>query len=103
RGIGVVIPASHMRVAVDPAARELPHVARHLGVSLEANEPRLDVKALALETACPADVSRFVEPRLELDEHRDVLAGDGGAPQRVADRRRTAGPVQRELDRLNLR
>ena len=48
------------------------------------------------------DIVRFIEPCLELHDHRDVFAGDGRAAQRVPNRRRSARPIQRQLDRTHL-
>src|SRR2546430_11348055 len=47
----------------------------------------------------PADVELLVEARLQLDEHRHVLAGGGRPAQRLPDRRRSSR--DRKSTRLN--
>ena len=99
-GVGVVIAGPDVRVAPHPAADPPPpaHDERELRVRLQAHEARHDVDAVPLEAARPLDIPGLVEPGLHLHQHRDVLAAGGGAAERVPDGRRSAGPVQRELD-----
>jgi hypothetical protein len=61
------------------------------------------VHAVALERARPGDVVRLVEARLQLDQHRHLLARLRRVGQRAHDRRVAARPVQRGLDRQHLR
>ena len=69
---------------------------------LQAYESRDNVDAVALQTTRPMDIVCFIEPCLEFHDHRDVFAGDGGAAERVPNRRRSARPIQRQLDRPHL-
>ena len=90
-GARVVVPRADVRVA--PQRRALaPHDERDLRVHLETDEAVDDVGAGRLERARPADVVLLVEPRLELDQRRDLLAGArrrrGARPRRPTGRPR---------------
>ena len=78
------------------------HDQRHLAVRLQADHPVHDVDAGPLELACPLDVVRFVEARLELDEDGDLDTALGSTDQTADDRTVTTGAVERHLDRLDL-
>src|SRR5207253_8172823 len=69
------------------------------GVGLEGRDSGGHVDASRLEALRPADVQLLVESRFQLNEHGYVLAESGRSPQCVPQRRRPAGPIQRELDR----
>ena len=86
-----------MQVAAD-AVLLAAHDERDLAVRLEAGEAVDDVAAGLFQLARPVDVVLLVKARLELDEHRDLLAVFGGADQRGDDRRIAADAVQRLLD-----
>ena len=107
RGIGIVVAAADVGVAADsPAPFSIAGSTHHqcqLGVCLQAHESGDDVNAIALQASSPPDVTRFVESGFELDDHRDVLAGERRAPQRVRDGRGSTGAVQGQLDRLDAR
>ena len=75
-----------------------PHHLAHLGVRLELDEAEDHLRAGALEVARPADVGLFVEPRLELDQRGDRLAGLRREHQRLDDRAVARGAVERLLD-----
>ncbi len=98
RRADVVVPGRQMAVAPDPV-RLLTHDETRLAVRLVSDEPVHDVSADRLERARPPDVRFLVEARLQLDEHRDLLAPLGGEPERLRDRRGRAHPVERHLDR----
>ena len=72
---------------------------RELRVRLERRRSVRDVDAEILEPARPGDVVRLVEPRLELDEHRDLLAALRRLDERVDDRRVARRAIERQLDR----
>src|SRR5438105_14369646 len=72
-----------------------------LGVRLEAHESGDDVNAVSLQASGPADVTRLVESRFELDDYRYILPRERCPPERVRDGRRSSWAIQRELDRLN--
>ncbi|EYF01279.1 Hypothetical protein CAP_8433 [Chondromyces apiculatus DSM 436] len=55
--------------------------------------------AALLQHPRPLDVARLVEARLQFDDRRHLLAVLRGARERLQDRRVTARPVQRLLDR----
>ena len=67
-------------------------------MGLVAHDPVDDVDARVLEGLGPPDVRGLVEPRLQLDERGDLLAGLRGADERRDDRAVTGGPVERVLD-----
>ena len=51
----------------------------------------------------PGDVVALVEARLQLDQHRDLLALLGGLDQQIDQRRVGADAVERHLDRDDVR
>ena len=79
------------------------HDQRRLAVGLQADHAVDDVDAGLLQRAGLDDVVLLVEPGLELDQGRDLLAVLGGAGQGVDDRVVVGGPVERLLDRQDLR
>ena len=98
RGLGVVVAGTDVHVAAD-AVGLAPDDERDLGVRLESRQPVGDVHAGIFQRARPGDVVALVAARLELDEHRDLLAALRGVDQRAHDRGVAGCPVQRELDR----
>ncbi len=50
-------------------------------MGLQIQEPIHHVNAGFLHPFRPRDVASFVEPRLELDQHRDLLSLFGGLDQ----------------------
>ena len=90
------------RVAAQRVALLADH-QRQLAVGLQADEAVDDVAAGLLQLARPLDVGLLVEAGLDLDEDEDLLAGLGGVDQRVDDRGVARGPVQRLLDREDVR
>ena len=86
-----------MAVAAD-AVRLLAHDQARLAVRLVADQAVDDVRAHLLQRARPADVGLLVEARLQLDEHRDLLAVLGRGGERLRDRRGRAHAVERHLD-----
>ncbi len=90
-------------VHVTPHAPALPaHDERGLGVCLVADDPVHDPRPRRLEAMRPVDVALLVEARLELDEHRHLLAGGKRLEQRVHHGRAPPGAVQGQLDRHHL-
>jgi hypothetical protein len=69
------------------------HDQRRLGVGLETGKPIGDVNPEALQRSRPGDVVGFVEPRLQLDQHRDLFPAVGGFRQRSYDRGVTRGAI----------
>src|SRR5439155_20093981 len=82
----VVVPGRQVTVPTD-AVRLLADDETGLAVGLVADEPVDDMRPDLLEGPGPVDIRLLVEPRLQLDEHRHLLAGLGGAGQRLRDRR----------------
>ena len=70
---------------------------------LEPHEAVDDVHARALQRPGPADVGPLVEAGLDLDHGDDLLAGLGGVDEGLDDRGVAGRPVQRLLDREDLR
>ena len=87
RGLRVVVAGAEVHVAAD-AVGLVAHDERDLGVRLEALHAVGDVHAERLQRARPVDVVGFLEPRLQLDEHRHLDAALRGFRQRAHDRRR---------------
>ena len=75
---------------------------RGLAVGLEADDAVDDVDAGLLEHPGLVDVVLLVEPGLQLDQGRDLLAVLGGAGQRVDDRVGVGGAVEGHLDGQDL-
>ncbi len=65
-----------------------PDDQRHLGVSLQAEQPVHDVHVRLFERSRPADVRLLVAAGLDLDERHHLLAALGGADERPDDRAR---------------
>ena len=85
----VVVAGAEVDVAADLLAF-LADDQRQLAVRLEVHEAEHDVHAGPFHLPRPADVVRFVEAGLELDQRRDVLAVLGrlaSAPARSGCRR----------------
>ena len=95
--LGVVVARPDMDVAAQARALAS-HDERDLRVGLEPDQPVHDVRAGALQLACPDDVGLLVEARLDLDEDDDLLAPFGGADERLHDRRVAGRAVEGHLD-----
>ena len=74
-----------MHVAANPV-RLAPNDERDLRVRLEPGQSVRHVHAEIFQRARPGDVVRFVEPRLQLDEHRDLLPALRRLGERAHDR-----------------
>ena len=98
----VVVAGADVAVAAQGLALLADH-QRQLAVGLQADQAVDDVAAGLLQLARPLDVGLLVEAGLDLDEDEDLLAGLGGVDQRVDDRGVAGGPVQRLLDREDVR
>src|SRR5262249_33243468 len=72
---------------------------RELRVRLQAEYAVDHLRAGALETLRPVDVSFLVEARHQLDDDRDFLAAARGLDQRFHQHRADSGAVHRLLDR----
>ena len=98
----VVVAGADVRVPPD-AVGFLADDQAQLAVRLQAHEAVDDVDAGGLHPRRPGDVVAFVEARLQLDEHRDLLALFGRGHEHVDQRRIRSDAVQRHLDRDDLR
>ena len=94
----VVVAGRDVRVAAH-AVVLLADDERGLAVGLQAADAEDDVRADLLELPRPVQVPRLVEARVQLDHAGDLLAGLGGADQRLDERRVVADPVDGHLDR----
>ncbi len=102
RGDRMIVAGADVDVGRERAALAAHH-HRQLGVGLQLDEAVHHLHAGALEVARPADVGLLVEPRLELDQRGDRLAGLGRLDQLLDDRRLGRGAVERLLDRHHVR
>ena len=102
RGDAVVVAGRDVRVAMDAVGFLADHQAQ-LAVHLEVHQPVDDVDAGCFQPGRPGDVVALVEARLELDQHRDLLAPLGRLDQQVDQRRVGADAIQRDLDRDDVR
>ena len=79
------------------------HHQGHLGVGLEPGDTVAHVHADVLQALGPDDVVLFVEPGLQLDQDRDLLPSLRGVRQHARDAGVATGPVERQLDREDVR
>ena len=86
RGRAVVVAGADVRVAPD-AVGLAAHDQAQLAVRLQVLDAVDDVDAGFLQPRRPLDVVALVEARLQLDQHRDLLAGVGRLDQHVDERR----------------
>ena len=98
----VVVARGEVDVAADAVVLAA-HDQRDLAVGLEADHAVDDVDAGLLERAGLDDVVLLVEPGLQLDEGRDLLAVLGRAGQGGDDRVVVGRAVERLLDRQDVR
>ena len=98
----VVVAGADVHVAAD-AVGFLADDQAQLAVRLQVLDAVDDVHAGILQPRRPLDVVPLVEPRLQLDQHGDLLPGVGGVDQQVDQRRVRADPVQRHLDADHVR
>ena len=91
-----------MRVAPD-AVRFLADDQAELAVGLQVDEAVDDVHAGGFQPGRPRDVVALVESRLQLDEHRDLLAGLRRLVSRSTSGESCADAVERHLDRDDVR
>src|SRR5438093_622607 len=80
-----------------------PDNQRRLRVRLEPDQTVDHMRAGALELARPDDVGLLVEAGLDLDQDDDLLASFGRTHQRLDERRVAGCPVERLLDRQDVR
>ena len=100
--LGVVIAGADVHVPSD-AVNIAPHHQHRLGVRLEPRQSIRHVDAVVFHRARESDVVLLVEPRLQLDDHRHLLAGFGSFGERSHDRRVARRAIQREFDGQHLR
>ena len=98
----VIVAGAVMHVHAHGAAFPPDHRG-NLGVGLQFDEAIDHVHAGPFQVAGPADVGRLVEPRLQLDQGGHRLAGFRGGDQCLDDRRVVGSPVERLLDRDDVR
>ena len=91
-----------MGVAAD-AVGLLAHDQAQLAVRLQVDQAVDDVDAGRFEPGRPGDVVALVEARLELDQHRDLLAGFRRLLEQVDERRVVPDAIERQLDRHDMR
>ena len=101
-GLRVVVAGPDVDVAAQAGALAADD-ERGLGVGLEPDQAVDDVGAGALQLARPDDVRLLVEAGLDLDQDDDLLAALGGPDERLDDRRVARRPVERLLDRQDVR
>ena len=97
RGARVVVAGADVHVAPDVVALAAHH-QHDLGVGLEPRHAVAHVDAHVLQPLRPDDVVLLVEARLQLDQHRHLLAPLGGVRQQPRDAGVAAGAVERQLD-----
>ena len=89
RGLGVVVAGCGVDVPLD-AVGLLPDHETELRVRLQIREPVDDVDPVRLQPLGPEDVVPLVEPRLELHQHRHLLAAFGRLNQERDERASSA-------------
>ena len=93
----IVVAGGQVDVAADAVVLAADHQG-HLAVRLQADEAEDDVDARLFQLAGPDDVAFLVQPGLQLDDGRHLLAVVGRPLQGTDDRRIAAGAVERLLD-----
>ena len=71
--VPAVVARADVHVPAEPPSFAPDH-ERNLRVGLEADHPVADVRAGPFQHLRPIDVIFFVAPRLQLEDHRDLLA-----------------------------
>ena len=96
-GPRMIVAGAEVAVAADAARLAADH-HRELCMRLVADDTVHDVRAGLLQAVRQLDVGFLVEPRAQLDDHRDVLAGVCRGDQRIHDGRVVARAIERLLD-----
>ena len=97
----MVVARSDVGVATQPVV-VLAHNQRDLAVRFQSDQPVGHMDAGLFQASGPTDVFGFVETRLQLDQHRHLLAIEGGLDQRPDDAAFRRGAVQRHFDSQDL-
>src|SRR6266446_8983852 len=103
--VGVDLGSNRMIIAgpkmnIGPQKLALaPRDQRNLGVRLQIDKAKDDLRTGLLQSARPANVALFVKPRFELDQRRHRLPGLSGIDESGDDRRILRGPIEGLLDR----
>ncbi len=98
----VVVAGAKVHIAAHALALAPQHDA-DLGVGLQTLDAVDHLDGDRFQTLGPADVACFVEPGLQFDDRRDVLALLGGPLQRRDNRTVAAGAIQDLFDRQHVR
>ena len=96
-GLRVVVAGADVAVVLQHPVLPAHHEGE-FAVRLEPDQAVDDVNARFLEFACPADVRRFVEACLDLDQGEHGFAGLGRLNERLDDGAVATGAVQGLLD-----
>ena len=97
RGRSVVVAGADVDVAANLVVF-LPDDEAELAMGLQLFHAVDDVHARVFKSLRPLDVAALVESRLQLHEHRDLLAALGRFDEPIDDRRVGADAVERHLD-----
>ena len=98
----IIISGTQMHITTDSVFLT-PHDQRNLAVCLEAMQSIDHMAACLFEHLRPVDIIFLVKARLQLDEHRNLLAVLRRLRECCDNRRIAADPVQRLLDREHIR
>jgi len=103
----VVVAGAEMRVLdeLHPSPRVVlpPREQGELGMRLEAEHTVDDLGTRAFQLLGPIDVRFLVEPCEQFDDHADLLTAAGCVEERLHQNRLDARPVNRLLDRNDVR
>ena len=102
RGLGVVVARPEVAVAAQPVAVVADN-ERELAVRLEPDQAVDDVDAGLLELLAPVDVVLLIEAGLDLHQGQHLLAVAGSLDECLHDGGVPARPVERLLDREDMR
>ena len=98
----MIVAGTEMHVVAQAVALAADHQA-HLRMGLELDEAEHHLDPCPLQVARPLDVGLLVETGLELDQRGHGLAGLRGLGESADDGRLLGCPVERLLDRENVR
>src|SRR6266436_9824313 len=98
----VIIAGAKMDILPEAIGIASYHEQR-LAVRFQPHHAVDDMGARFLKLSGPANIGGLVEARAQLDQSGDLLAVVGGLDQRLDYGRITAGAIERNLERQNLR
>ena len=98
----MIISGAKMNVTPDLVGIA-PNNEHRFAMRFQSDHAVNDVRARFLEPPSPLNVGRFIKARAQFHDRDHLFAGRGGVDQRLNNRRIATRPVQRDLERKDLR